>query len=567
MSRPLAIPLAALLLAAAAAAGAAEVEVESHIDPPVVRVGESAVFTLVVHAGLTDRVHLTAPLALENLELIGGPALSQSVRWGTGGSRRTVMLRWRLLAPRTGTARVGAVALEIGGELVEAPGARLEVTESPEGRRALPPRRPGPFGLSRPDRQAPAPEPRMLLRAEVEPRRPWTGAPVVYTLWIYTQARFARPSLESPPRFEGFWVDEIDLGNPAALAERVWYEGESWYRVPMLRRLIFPLRPGRHEIPPIALAVETGGSPFDPRSFFRQRRQRVTLQSEPVTVEARPLPEPPEGFSGAVGQIDLDARLVPTSIALGEHATLEIELAGRGNLQGVAPPALAFPGGLEALAAEEQGERRIAGTELFARRTWRHALVPAAAGSYRLPPAAIVYFDPAAGEYRRASTPELVLDVAPAPPAAEPAEPAAEPADAPAARRWPALLPGLAAALVAGALVAWALARRRADAWLPRWRRQLERARAADRPRQAAAMLEESWRTLLAERWGLPHDLPPASWEEALLEAGADPRRAGEVGALAGELQALRHAPELSAVGALTDELIARSLAVARSIG
>jgi hypothetical protein len=477
------------------------------------------------------------------------------------------MMRWRLLAPRTGIARVGAVALEIGGEAVEAPGARLEVTESTEGRRALPPRRPGPFGIPRAERAVPAPEPRMMLHAEVEPRRPWTGAPVVYTLWIYTQAPFSRPSLESPPRFEGFWVDEVDLGNPAALAERVWHEGESWYRVPMLRRLIFALRPGRHEIPPIVLALETAGSPFDPRGFFRQRRRRVTLESDPVTIEARPLPDPPEGFSGAVGRLDLDARLVPTSIALGEHSTLEIEISGRGNLQGVAPPALDLPGGLELLAAEEHGSRRIAGTELTTRRTWRHALVPAAAGSYRLPPAAITYFDPAAGEYRRASTPELALDVAPAPPAVPPAEPAAEPAEAPAARRLPALLPWLAAALAAGALAVWALARRRPGAWLPRWRRQLERARAADRPRQAASMLEESWRTLLAERWGLPHDLPPASWEAALLEAGADPRRAGELGALAGELQALRHAPELSAVGALTDELIARSLAVARSIG
>lgn len=566
MSRRSAALLAPLLLAAAASAGAARVEVESHIDPPVVRVGEPAVFTIVVRTGLTDRVRLTAPLELEHLDLIAGPAVSESVRWGTGGSSRTVVLRWRLLARRTGIARVGPVPLEIGGEAIEAPGARLEVTDSTDGRSSVAPQRPTPFGLPRPERLVPPPEPRMLLRTEVEPRRPWTGGAVLYTLWIYTQAPFSRPSLESPPRFEGFWVDEVDLGNPAALAERVWYQGETWYRLPVLRRLIFPLRPGRHAIPPIQLSVESSGSPFDRRGLLHQRRRRIELRSEAVTVEARPLPEPPEGFSGAVGQLDLDARLVPGSIVLGEHATLELELAGRGNLQGVAPPELSIPEGLDLLPAEEDGGRRIAGTELTARHTWRNALVPSAAGSYRIPPVAITFFDPAAGMYRTASTRELVLDVAPAPPVV-PETPASEPAETPATRRVPAAALWVAAALLLGALAGWGLSRRRSDGWLRRWRHQLERARSADRPRRAAAMLEESWRDLLAERWGLAHDLPPASWEEALLEAGADPRRAAEVGALAAELQALRHAPELSAVGALTEELIARSLAVARSIG
>ena len=85
--------LPALLLAFAATAAAVEVEVESRIDPPVVRVGEPAVFTIVVRTGLSERVRPLAPLEVEHLQIIAGPAVRDEVHWGSGGTGRNVTER------------------------------------------------------------------------------------------------------------------------------------------------------------------------------------------------------------------------------------------------------------------------------------------------------------------------------------------------------------------------------------------------------------------------------------------------------------------------------------------
>ena len=565
-----AVLCAALALAAAPVppAAATGVEVRPSLEPRRLRVGENAIYTVRVRAGLGTRVRVPTELALDNFAVVAGPSTREDVFWGAGGSGRIYVVRWVLQARAAGTARVGALTVEIGGEPLEVPGASAEVVESAEGRSRMPPGA-GPPGRRFPGWTPRLPEPSLELRAEVDRRRPWAGEQIAYTLWIYAQAPFREPNLASPPRFPGFWAEEVDLGDPRALAERVWLDGEPGYRLPLLRRVLFPLRAGSLEIEPLELTLEAGGAPFGGFGLLRPRSRRLTLRSNPVAIEVRPLPEAPAEFSGAVGALALEAALEPAAIALGDGATLTIELSGRGNLQGLAPPAPSAPPGLDLLPPEEDGSRRIAGIEMAGRRTWRYALAPGAAGSYRLAPVTLTYFDPAAGEYRRTSTPELVLTVAEPAAAAAAGEPAGAPATdagppARAAYAWAAAL----AALAALALAVRAFRRRRAGAaGLRRWRRELERARGADRPRRAAALLEESWRELLAGHWRLPRELPPASWEEALREAGAEPAAATAVGALAHDLHALRRAPELSAVGALTDDLIARSVRLAALLG
>jgi hypothetical protein len=562
---------AALALAAPAALAAAEVEVRPSLEPRHLAVGDTAVFSLRVRAGLATRVRIPAELELENFIVVGGPAQSESLHWGTGGSGRIYVVRWVLQARAAGTARVGALAIEIGGEPVEVPGASAEVVESAAGRSVLPRPPRGP-GRRLPERSPWQEEPRIELRAEVDSRRPWAGEQIAYTLWVYAQVPFGNAGLAAPPSFPGFWAEEVDLGDPRFLAERVYSDGEWWQRLPLLRRVLFPLRPGRLEIEPLELTLDAGVPQSGRLGFLRPRSRRLTLRSNAVTVEARPLPEPPPEFSGAVGRLSLDAALEPAAIALGDGATLTLELSGRGNLQGVAPPAPAVPPGVDLLPPEEQGGRRIAGVQMAGRRTWRYPLAPDAAGRYSLPPVSLTYFDPTAGEYRRTSTPELVLTVAEPPPgaAAETAAgdarpPEASESEAPPPRwAWAAAL--AAVAVLSGGTAWWTVRRRRGGAVLRRWRRELERARDADRPRRAAALLEESWRDLLAGRWRVPRELPPASWEEALRAAGAEPAAAAAIGALTHDLQALRQAPELSAVGALTDELIARSLRLGRAL-
>ncbi|HLX09244.1 MAG TPA: BatD family protein [Thermoanaerobaculia bacterium] len=101
---------------------------------------------------------------------------------------------------------------------------------------------------------------------------------------------------------------------------------------------------------------------------------------------------------------------------------------------------------------------------------------------------------------------------------------------------------------------------------LPAVESKLREAAREDRPRHAAALVEEGWRGYLAGRWGLPLTTPPARWGPSLAAHGVAAEIAGEMARLAEELHYLRHAPQLSTTGAVRDELLSRSRQLLRRL-
>jgi oxygen tolerance protein BatD len=95
---------------------------------------------------------------------------------------------------------------------------------------------------------------------------------------------------------------------------------------------------------------------------------------------------------------------------------------------------------------------------------------------------------------------------------------------------------------------------------------KLREAAREDRPRQAAALVEEGWRGYLARRCGLPATTPAARWGAVLAAQGMASDIADEVTRLAEELHYLRYAPQLSTTGAVRDEMLARSRQLLRRL-
>lgn len=577
-------PILAALLAVgcAAAAAAADVEVSASLEPRNLAAGDLAELAFEARGGMFDRVQFRPAFELENFELVAGPMQSSQISIVNGATSRSFRLSWRLRALAAGPAAVRDVAADFGGRRLELPTLRAAVRAAPADRDpAAGGRR---LGASAADAAGAAgsrrrTEPQVFLRAEAAPLQPWTGQQVTYSLWIYTQVRVDSLSLTEPPAFPGFWVDEVAVPDDSE-GETVDVDGELYLRKLLLRRALFPLHPGRYELAPseISLLVNAAVTDFFGPAFARP--ERLTRRSQPIVVEARPLPplppSPPApaalaGFEGLVGNVALTARLSPPELAVGEAATLDLALTGGGHLAGTRAPQLAVPPGLKALAAAGGGGSTVDGTRVGGSRRWSYALVPERAGVYRLPPVEIPYFDPAAGEYRLASSEPLVLSARPGDAVAEgPAPAAAHPirsAALPAARGpgWRGLLPWLFA-LPWGVVLVVALARRhtaagRDDADRParHFAQRLAAVATDERAKTAAAAIEGAWRELLAARWKVAAETPAARWRQRVGEAGADPAAAADLGALVDDLHYLRYAPQLSAVGALRSELIDRS--------
>ncbi|HVT60763.1 MAG TPA: BatD family protein [Thermoanaerobaculia bacterium] len=584
------------LAAATVAAAGPAVQIRATLEPAVIGVDETATLTLEAQAGGLESLRFRPLFELDNLEVVDGPAQFEDFSLINGSLSRTFRLTWHLRPRAPGAARVRALTIRLPSALARLPNQEIRVQEQPTG---APRARGGPgsqapedlwerfFGRA-PFDAAPAPArgPAALLRAEVQPPRPVVGEQVLYTVYLYTHQDIAAINTSDVPTFRGFWARTIPqpehlVAEPAAI------DGTSYERVAVLRKALFPLRPGRQLLEPTAMDVVVEPA----RSLFGTplaRPEQLHLRTPELAVDVQPLPPPPPGFGGAVGRLALAAAVQPASLRLGEAATLTLTLAGAGNLQGVPAPELLLPAGLTTYPPQQQAEDRLAGTAVEGRRTWTYVVIPQRAGRYALQPQGIVFFDPARREYRLAAALPLALNALPmAPAAAGNGAPhsirsaALHEVGPPVFRHWPPLLAWFALpwglALVAllvrrggwpGASAGAGSGSRAAAGGRPgdSLDRRLREAAAEPRPGQAAARIEEVWRDYLSTRWGVPPTTPAARWSAALGERGADAGAAGELAGLTEDLHFLRYAPQLSATETLRGELLSRSRLLLRRL-
>jgi hypothetical protein len=571
-------------VAAAAAAADAEPRVRLELAPDPLGLEETAQLVLEVTTSGLGGVSFAPEFRLENLEIAGGPSTRHGTRWENGRTSSSASSVWWLRPKAVGRAAVRSVRLRVGEAVIPLPDREIEVVaEPPPGR----PPRPGgagrgPFDPSDPfdalfgddplspfrrRQPPPAARPTIRLRAELDRSSAWVGEQVAWRLVLDTQADISAFNPRSLPDFEGFWVREIPL--PERLRPE-WVEagGQRLGRVTVLRRALFPLRPGRLRLAPVeaqvlARVAEAGW--FGPLA----RDQELALETAPLELVVRALPPRPAGAPSVVGEIEIGSRLDRTTIRAGEAATWTVTAAGFGNLSGLAAPEPSVPSGLRLFPPRPESSESAGTGRIRTQLTWRFVVVADRPGVYELPAIQLGWFDPATGQDRTTASAPLRLEVAPAP--ADPsvateARPDAESAAAEGAAPDPArrlgVLAGAAAVLAALAvLVARTVRRRR------RLRRAghaailaaIEAARVEPSPRQAAVRLEEAWRAVAAERWGVSPGLPVAHWPERLVAAGLDPGPARQLVALLDELHNLRYAPELASVESLREEVLEAS--------
>jgi hypothetical protein len=550
------------------------VEVKATLEPETIGIDQTATLTIEVHGDGFSSLRFRPQFELDNLEILGNPSQYDDMRFSNGSLSRTFRLSWQVRPLALGKARVRGIVLQLDDHEVRLPAAEIKVQQEPTGEiQRLPHgarQEEDPFQqffgrLPSPWRREPQ-QPDVFLRAEAQPARPVVGQQVLYTIYLYTREDIAAISPSGIPNFKGFWVRDIPL--PQQLpTEMVDIDGRRYGRVPLLKKALFPLRPGPCRLEPATIDVTV--QRYDRAFFFGPavaHPEAARLRTGAQVVDVQPLPPAPPGFGGAVGEISLAAQLEPMEVRLGEAATLTVRMSGVGNLQGIQEPRLKPPPGLALLPPQQEGKDDLNGTAVRGTRIWRYAVVPERAGRFILDAPKVTYYDPAESRYQVAAAPDLALTALPRP--AEAARPGAGATASRAAgrpgRRWSPVLPWLAA-LPWGLVLVAALVRQRSarsgtahGEEAHRLEEELRQAAAEERPRQMAMRIEEAWRDFLRSRWEVPGETPPSRWRERLAGQGVEAEALDGLDLLIEDLQYLRHAPQLSTTDALRADALAR---------
>ncbi len=209
---------------------------------------------------------------------------------------------------------------------------------------------------------------------------------VVVTLAV-THALFAKPSW-AVPAFDGFWTERLP-GDGGPL------ERDSLgrlVRTTTFRRALFPARAGQLRIAASTLAVHDGLG----------EEQDWPVPARDVLV--LPLPEDgrPEGYSGVVGQLQIQVSVDQAEIELGRSVPVTVNLFGEANVWDARLPDLQelVGAGVEVFASRPRLVKTEHSGTLRARRILDFELVPRDTGRYAVPALEIPYFDPDSRSYR-----------------------------------------------------------------------------------------------------------------------------------------------------------------------
>jgi hypothetical protein len=559
------------LLAAPVAAVAATFEARVNAT----RIGlEDQVQLTITLADAAPRGEITMP-ALTGLEVVAGPSVSTQVSFVNGAISQSRSYVFLLRPTGVGQATIGPAAVQLADGERRTEAITIEVVPG-----SVLPRRPPPVDpleeMFRRDpfegffgrRSQPATPPRLLVEAEASRRQVFVGEPVLLTFYLVTQTSVAGLELAEAPSFSGFWVEELpreDNPTPAPVTR----DGETYQRLAVMRRLLYPTRAGSLTIPSLTFRVAI------PRriGFFADPTGTgvVTRASEPVEITVLPIPASEAEYGGAVGSFRLATSVDRREVQLGEAVQLRVAVEGKGNLKWVDRAPQVDVAGAKVYPPKVVDRLRATPAGLVGERAWEFVVVPETAGTLMLPALAFPHFDPAARAVRRAESSPIPITVRPAAAAAAGGGISA-PAPSTLALRADLDVSGVPGEPAAGAVTAVLAMTLGAHALLlaaPLISRRRGRAGVRVGRRSTRALLADLRR---AREAGVSKETAAATIERVLTEVFGDLEReeegmselARQARSVVREARLVRYAPQLGEYGEKLDELVGRAQELVR---
>lgn len=384
-----------------------QVTITARFDRQSAAVGEQ--FNLIVQVDVADGELEREPIVPQPDGLqIRTPYTQQSQQFIMRNNRMSQKASWTFTYPiyalKEGTYRFEGIHVVQKGVRFTAAPAEIVVSQGGGPQVA-----PGTQGMT-PQGTAPqAPPPQGLeLVAKLDPPEAYQGQQVILTFILTTEQPLERrPQFEGVNTFQGFFT--YDVTPPRISQSPVQIQGKTYYQLEVGRFGLFPVPAGEITVPPVNLVVHVpdtrrrGFGFFE--GFFQESRQ-VRVASKAVTLKVKPLPEElkPADFQGAVGKLNLSAKVSRSELEAGEALSLTVEARGEANFRAlgsiILPPFEGFAVYDSKQSDQMSGERgRISGVKV-----WEYVLVPEEPGQLEIGPVELPIFNPEKGTYETLTT-------------------------------------------------------------------------------------------------------------------------------------------------------------------
>ncbi len=266
------------------------------------------------------------------------------------------------------------------------------------------------------------PHPNIVDRAHVDPSKGinfhalatpdtvYVGQQSTYQVGVFldevVRMRLRRNPEFLPPELRGLLAYDLPAGR-ASLRDRA-IAGKRW-DVHVFQRAVFPLEPGRTDIPGAQL---TYSLPLSVGFFSREESYTARAERASIVAMDPPTSGRPAEWNGAVGVLSVVARVDTTTSRVGDSFIATLRVAGTANVKLLPRPPLSIPW---ASAVPSEERVFVDSTSLLVRgaKEFDWIVTPTAAGNRTFPAVRYAYFDPYARRYDVATTIEVPVLVVP----------------------------------------------------------------------------------------------------------------------------------------------------------
>jgi len=373
--------------------------------------------------------HFSAP-DFKGFEVIYGPATSSQSSFqminGRTSQSSSIIYTYVLMAESVGNFTIGSASVQVDGKAVKSKPVQVRVLSGGAGGSSGGNYGGGGNGNAGAGRQSSASEPSssstnisakdLFMTATASRTTVHEQEAILLTYKIYTLVDL-RELDGKLPTLDGFQIQEIPLPRTKEFSIEQ-YNGRNYRSVVWSQYLLFPQKSGKLTIPAITYegVVLTRNRNLDPIEAFFNGQSGYTevkrkIATPTLTINVSPLPNKPEGFSGAVGKFSVSSSISTKEVDANEAVTLKISVQGSGNMKLISTPEVKFPKDFETYDAKVNDNFQLTRSGLSGTKDFEYLFVPRHPGTYEIPAAEFIYFDTESRSYKTLKTEAYTLKV------------------------------------------------------------------------------------------------------------------------------------------------------------
>ena len=266
-------------------------------------------------------------------------------------------------------------------------------------------------------------QPDIFVQLELSNKNPVVGEEIVAKVVLYFRENIEILSYQpqSGWKAEGFWKEVLDDGRqPRAVSSMK--NGIRYREASLIEYALFPTKSGELTISPFEISTTVRYERRRRDSFssffsgFGSNQRNVDLQTEPVTIEAVALENPPDAqFISAVGDFDISRSISQQEMLVGESLELVTTIKGRGNVPLISKPDYQKPDGFEIYNPKESSEVNRKNGHIVGEYTFTDIMIPRTPGSFTIPKIILSSYNPDRKRFEKTTLPSYTVTVKPDP--------------------------------------------------------------------------------------------------------------------------------------------------------